>query len=241
MTTQTQTNGHTQNRTIPQIDLQTWRDAVAMMTQRAADHYGTELAGRVAKAGRIVLAGLITPEGQGAQVTSESDPETAYFVTRERCECSDAKNKAPEGKCKHFLAWQIYRGACGAIPGLATQRESSPSPESAASGRLPSEMIVDIRGKEFVTYAGLLALAQQQELQSLDVRFIDAQAEMATAIATVTFSDGRAFTECGDATPSNVHPNIKLHFARMALTRAKARALRDALNIEMCSVEELAE
>ncbi len=92
-----------------------------------------------------------------------------------------------------------------------------------------------------MTYTGLLALAQQQGLQSLDVRFIDVQAEMATAIATATFQDGRSFTECGDATPGNVNTNIKPHFARMALTRAKARALRDALNIGMCSVEELSE
>ena len=39
----------------------------------------------------------------------------------------------------------------------------------------------------------------------------------------------------------NVNPKVKAHFARMALTRAKARALRDALNISMCSVEEIAE
>ena len=59
MSTQTQTNGHTQNGTdAATIDLQAWRDAVAMITQRAADHYGPDLAGRVAKAGRIVLDGL---------------------------------------------------------------------------------------------------------------------------------------------------------------------------------------
>ena len=45
--------------------------------------------------------------------------------------------------------------------------------------------------------------------------------------------------DCGDATPSNVNDKVAPHFARVALTRAKARALRDALDIEMCSVEEL--
>ena len=47
--------------------------------------------------------------------------------------------------------------------------------------------------------------------------------------------------ECADATPTNVGAKVKAHFACMALTRAKARALRDALNIAMCSVEEMAE
>jgi hypothetical protein len=54
-----------------------------------------------------------------------------------------------------------------------------------------------------------------------------------------TFQDGRVFEESGDATPGNVNARIKPHFARMALTRAKARALRDALNLAMVAVEEL--
>src|SRR4029434_334352 len=32
---------------------------------------------------------------------------------------------------------------------------------------------------------------------------------------------------------------VRTHFARLALTRAKARALRDALNIGICAVEKL--
>jgi hypothetical protein len=36
-----------------------------------------------------------------------------------------------------------------------------------------------------------------------------------------------------------VNARIRPHFPRMSLTRAKARALRDALNISMVCVEEL--
>ena len=47
--------------------------------------------------------------------------------------------------------------------------------------------------------------------------------------------------DMGDATPSNVTKKVAPHFRRVALTRAKSRALRDALNIDMVSVEELGE
>ncbi|PON16420.1 hypothetical protein C2W62_18565 [Candidatus Entotheonella serta] len=234
-------NGHSQNGTTDTIDLKAWRDAVAIMAQRAHDHYGPEMAGRISKARVIVLDGLVQHGVEIAYITSETDPDRTYEVTREGCDCQDAKQKAPDGMCKHRLAWMIYRGACGVALELTQKRESVPASETSDPGRIPSEMIVDIRGKQFVTYAGLLALAQQQGLQSLDVRFIDVQAEIATGVATATFQDGRSFTECGDATPANVSINIKPHFACMALTRAKARALRDALNIGMCSIEELSD
>jgi len=64
---------------------------------------------------------------------------------------------------------------------------------------------------------------------------------LAVAHATATFADGRRFTESGDATPENVGAQVRPHFARLALTRAKARCLRDALNIGLCAVEELGE
>ena len=54
-----------------------------------------------------------------------------------------------------------------------------------------------------------------------------------------TFADGRTFEESADATPGNVNAKIRPHFPRMALTRSKARALRDALNINLVAVEEL--
>ena len=76
---------------------------------------------------------------------------------------------------------------------------------------------------------------------SLTADFITVTADLALAHAVATFQDGRVFAESGDATPDNVNKKVRPHFARMALTRAKARALRDALNIGMCSLEELAE
>jgi hypothetical protein len=104
---------------------------------------------------------------------------------------------------------------------------------------MPAEFLVQIQGKPFVTFQGLLHLAHQQGLLSLTARFISVTADLALAEATAMFHDGRTFTEAADATPTNVNSRIKPHFARMALTRAKARALRDALNLAYVCAEEL--
>ena len=57
--------------------------------------------------------------------------------------------------------------------------------------------------------------------------------------ATADMGDGRTFSGIGDAHPRNVGRNIVPHLTRMAETRAKARALRDAINVGATSVEEL--
>jgi hypothetical protein len=48
-------------------------------------------------------------------------------------------------------------------------------------------------------------------------------------------------TDIGDATPQNVKKHLAPHFMRLAATRASARALRRALNIDAVAVEELGE
>ncbi len=222
---------------------QAWRDAVAIVAQRALDHYGDPLAGRLDKARRIVLAGGVEPDGEIAHVSTDVGANTTHPVTYEGCRCTDAERKAPQGLCKHHLAGQIYRRACEVAMELLVKRTEpvSLAEPDETSLRIPQQFITHLHGKEFVQFGGLLAMAHQQGLQSLDARFVSVQGDLATAEATATFDNGRTFTECGDATPDNVHPNIRLHFARMALTRAKARALRDALNIGMCALEELAD
>ena len=99
--------------------------------------------------------------------------------------------------------------------------------------------VKNIKGKDFIEFGGLLAMAHEAGLVRLEAEFITVTADLALAKATATFADGRVFTEAGDATPANVNAQVKPHFARCALTRAKGRALRDALNIAMVSLEEL--
>jgi len=135
MTTSTsvQTNGtHAQNGTTKAaMDLQAWHDAVAIVTQRALDYYGPEMAGRVDKARGIVLNGLVQPGREIAHISSETDPETTYEVTSKSCTCQDAQYNASDIMCKHRLAWQIYRGAHGVAQGLAI-RQAPKEPLSEA-------------------------------------------------------------------------------------------------------------
>ena len=99
--------------------------------------------------------------------------------------------------------------------------------------------VVHIKGKAFIQYGGLLTLAQSRGLVSLKVDFISVTSELALARAEAVFADGRTYAECADATPGNVGAQVRPHFPRLALTRAKARTLRDALGVTMVALEEL--
>jgi hypothetical protein len=100
---------------------------------------------------------------------------------------------------------------------------------------------VFIQGKPFVKYAGLLQMAQERGLTSLTAEWTFNSDELSLAHAVATFQDGRRFEESGDATPANTNRKVAVHFRRVALTRAKARVLRDALGIDMVAIEELAD
>jgi hypothetical protein len=98
-----------------------------------------------------------------------------------------------------------------------------------------------IQGKPFVRFEGLLQLAHERGLVSLETTVVSVSLDMAVCQATARFQDGRTFTDIGDASPDNVAKHLRPHFVRMAATRASARALRRALNIRHCVVEELGE
>jgi len=96
--------------------------------------------------------------------------------------------------------------------------------------------------KEVVTYQGLLSKAHDEGLQRVATRLVqipsDENGRTAIAKALVETKKGR-FEGIGDATPENVNSFIVPHLIRMAETRAKARALRDAVNVGVISCEEL--
>jgi hypothetical protein len=96
--------------------------------------------------------------------------------------------------------------------------------------------------KEVALYKGLLAKAHEEGLSFIRTDAIqfatDENARTAISKASITTSKG-TFEAIGDASPENVPPHILPHLNRMAETRAKARALRDAVNIGVVSFEEL--
>lgn len=97
-------------------------------------------------------------------------------------------------------------------------------------------------GKEVVNYKGLLALAHEEGLARIATTLIQIPSEdnggVAIVHAEVETSKGH-FEGIGDASPQNVNRMIAGAIIRMAETRGKARALRDAVNIGVTSIEEL--
>jgi hypothetical protein len=192
----------------------------------------SESTSRIDKAVQLVLAGDVELLADGhARVASQCQGAVQYRIVNGTCECRDFP-QAPAGWCKHRIAAGIQKRASAlvAAPSLPTQ---------TAAPTIPAAFVTTIHGKEFVQFAGLLALAHAKGLVSLTAELVLVTADLALAKATATFADGRTFTEAADATPDNVNAGVRKHFARCALTRAKSRALRDALNIATVALEEL--
>ena len=106
------------------------------------------------------------------------------------------------------------------------------------------EFMVERNGRTFVLYAGLLDEAHRQGLKSITTQLIQVPGPdngyTAICQAVVETSKG-VFSGIGDASSENVPPQMRMHLIRMAETRAKARALRDAVNVGVAALEELAE
>jgi len=104
------------------------------------------------------------------------------------------------------------------------------------------EYMIDRGGRRFVLYAGLLEEAHARGLRSIETELLQVpnaeNGEVAIARAVVRMEEGK-FSGIGDASPGNVGRAIVPHIIRMAETRSKARALRDAINVGVTALEEL--
>jgi predicted nucleic acid-binding Zn finger protein len=155
------------------------------------------------------------------------------------CTCGDFSTGIRRDKnhqCKHVLA------VINAIPRKTVEDAQfceRPVP------RLDDRFMTNIKGKDFVLYAGVLDLATQQGLMKLEVELLQYPSKEngneAICRAVAVGKSGQVFSDIGDANPNNCHSMIAKHLIRMASTRAKGRALRDMCNIGIACLEELAD
>jgi hypothetical protein len=113
---------------------------------------------------------------------------------------------------------------------------------NATIATIDRQYIINRQGKDVVLYAGLLDLAHRSGLKSITTKLLAApnEANAWTAIVWAeVVTEAGTFSGIGDANPVNVGRMVVLHTIRMAETRAKARALRDAMNVGGVSLEEL--
>ena len=118
--------------------------------------------------------------------------------------------------------------------------------------RVDKKFVISQQGKDYVTYPGLVDALHQLSLGffSVDTRIEqlptgeNGQQAVCSACVRVYDPDNpdvirRSVTGLGDASPANVSRMMANALIRMAETRAKARALRDLLNVGMVAFEEL--
>ena len=110
---------------------------------------------------------------------------------------------------------------------------------------MKDEFLINRHGKQYVLFQGLLDEAHARGLKGIDTDLVQVptpeNGNVAVVKATVEMEDGRTFSGIGDASPDNVGRGIVPHIIRMAETRAKARALRDAVNVGATALEELSD
>lgn len=200
------------------------------------------LADALSRACAILTEGRLFMEESGREAMVRGSDGTTYYHVNGTCQCPSIMYR--NEPCKHRLAYRLYQRVSDALREEEDERwapTETTTAQQPTAPVLPADAVTVIQGRSYVRFAGLLALAHQQGLLSLETTVVSVNLELAVCQATARFQDGRTFTDIGDADKQNVARHLAPHFVRMAATRAAARALRRALNVGHCAVEELGE
>lgn len=111
------------------------------------------------------------------------------------------------------------------------------------SSLLHSSEIKDEGNRQFVYLRGLERLAKERGIANAMCVRLDEMKDGKGIICTYQygFRDGCIYHGSADATRANCEGDFGAYLTAMAESRAKARALRTAFGISMCSVEEKAD
>ena len=100
--------------------------------------------------------------------------------------------------------------------------------------------ITKINNKEYVLFSGLLSIAHQSGLKSIETEIINLDYEKKFCLVKATINGDRGcFVAHGDADLTNVSQKLISAFIRMSETRSVARALRFYTGLGMTCFEEL--
>ena len=119
--------------------------------------------------------------------------------------------------------------------------ENEETVPTLADAHMNRQHVVDLKGRLYPVWAGVLDMATQAGLQSLKTRIVQIptaeNGHLAVVMARAEFKDGRVFEDVGDCSPQSTTPQLATAALRLASTRSKGRVLRDAMNVG----EELAD
>ncbi len=108
---------------------------------------------------------------------------------------------------------------------------------------ISKEFVVNLKGRDYPIFAGVLDAAHKAGLRSLTTALIQIPSadngHVAIVSARAEFEDGRVFEDIGDCSPATTSPNLAAASIRLASTRAKGRVLRDAVNVGQALLEEM--